>query len=123
MIYLPYIGGLMAIFWGVAHIAATNPVIRSFGALSIDNKRILAMEWIVEGISLCLIGTLVLLSMILGKQEDVLFQLILIMCAVALFLFAGLALFTGARTKQLPFRVCPFIEMGAGILVFAGIYS
>ena len=52
MNYLSYISGATAIVWGVAHIAATNPVIKSFGQLSKDHQRFLLMEWVAEGISL-----------------------------------------------------------------------
>jgi len=122
MIYLPYIGGAMAIVWGVAHIAVTNPVVENFGPLSKDNHRILVMEWIAEGIALCFIGVLVILTMTVSEPDNILFRLVLISSALTLFLFAGLSVFTGARTSQLPFRMCPFIEMGSGILILIGSY-
>ena len=123
MIFMVYIGAVIAIAWGVAHIVATKPVIKGFGRLSFDNQRILAMEWIAEGISLCFIGLLVVLTVIWGQPGDALVRIILRMSALVLAVFAGLAVFTGARTSQIPFRICPFIEMGAGVLILIGSYS
>ena len=120
---LIYIGSAIIIAWGVAHIMATKPVIKGFGRLSIDNQRILAMEWIAEGISLCFIGLLVVLTVIMGQPGDALVRLILGMSALILFVFAGLAVFTGARTSKIPFKICPFIEVGAGVLILIGSFS
>ena len=45
--------------WGIAHLFATRAVVKGFGEISKDNKKIITMEWIVEGVSLIFIGTLV----------------------------------------------------------------
>ncbi len=113
----------MAMAWGIAHIVATKPVINGFGQLSKDNRRILAMEWIAEGISLCFVGLLVILTVLLGDPGDALVRLILWLGAAILFVFAALAVFTGARTSQIPFRICPFIEMVAGAFILVGSFS
>ncbi|MBA7553431.1 hypothetical protein ES705_46022 [subsurface metagenome] len=42
-------GGLLNILWGVSHLFPTNSVVNGFGNISIDNKRIILMEWINEG--------------------------------------------------------------------------
>lgn len=120
MNYLPYIGGAMAIAWGLAHIAATKPVVADFGSLSSDSRRILLMEWIAEGIALCFIGLLVILTMLEGEPDSFLHVLVLRSCSLALIAFAVLSAFTGARTIRIPFRICPFVEMGSGILIFTG---
>jgi hypothetical protein len=44
------------------HLAPTRAVVESFGAISRDNRRILIMEWIAEGLTHISLGVLVALS-------------------------------------------------------------
>ena len=46
------IGAAITIVWGVAHLFPTKSVVKGFGDITADNKNIIAMEWIVEGVSL-----------------------------------------------------------------------
>jgi len=55
---LLYSGSAFIAFWGIAHLLPTRSVISGFGEISVDNKRIITMEWIVEGISLIFIGAI-----------------------------------------------------------------
>jgi hypothetical protein len=56
-----FAGAAILLFWGLMHISKTVPVVKTFGELSIDNKRILSMEWISEGMLLVFLGLLVTL--------------------------------------------------------------
>jgi hypothetical protein len=56
---LLYVGGAIPFLWGTAHLFPTKSVVRGFGEISADNKNIITMEWIIEGIALIFIGTLV----------------------------------------------------------------
>ena len=47
-----YIAAALTGIWGVAHLFATKGVVKGFGDITIDNRRIIAMEWIVEGVAL-----------------------------------------------------------------------
>ena len=49
---LLYCGAALPLFWGVAHLFPTRQVIAGFGSISEDNKRILTMEWIIEGVGI-----------------------------------------------------------------------
>ena len=50
---LPYAGAAIVILWGVAHIAIpTRSIVDGFGPISPDNRRILLMEWLMEGVLL-----------------------------------------------------------------------
>jgi hypothetical protein len=55
-----YLGSIIILFWGIAHIIPTKSVVNGFIKISEDNKRIISMEWIAEGLTLCFIGVLVL---------------------------------------------------------------
>jgi hypothetical protein len=54
-----YLGAALTALWGIAHLFPTKSVVEGFGDISIDNKRIITMEWIVEGVSLFFMGLLV----------------------------------------------------------------
>ncbi len=56
---LLYSGSFFLFFWGIAHLFPTRSVVRGFGDISIDNKRIITMEWIIEGVSLIWIAVVV----------------------------------------------------------------
>jgi hypothetical protein len=45
--------------WGIVHLLATKGVIAGFGELSADNRHIITMEWIVEGVALISTATFV----------------------------------------------------------------
>jgi hypothetical protein len=49
---LLYIASALTGLWGVAHLFATRGVVAGFGDLTADNRRIITMEWIVEGVAL-----------------------------------------------------------------------
>ena len=56
---LAYIGAGFVAFWGIAHLFPTKNVVADFGDISEDNRNIITMEWIVEGVALIFIGVLV----------------------------------------------------------------
>ena len=58
---LAYAAGGVLVLWGVAHIAPTRAVASSFGSLSVDNRRVLIMEWVAEGFTHIFVGLLVIL--------------------------------------------------------------
>jgi len=55
------LGSLVITVWGIAHLFPTKSIVKGVGSISLDNRRIITMEWIVEGLTLCFIGVLVLL--------------------------------------------------------------
>jgi len=59
---LAYVASALLVSWGSAHIINTGPVADAFGDISRDNRRILVMEWIAEGITHISLGTLVVLA-------------------------------------------------------------
>jgi hypothetical protein len=46
-------------FWGVARLFATCGVVAGFGELTGENRRIITMEWIVEGRALVALAALI----------------------------------------------------------------
>lgn len=115
-----YIGSSAIILWGVAHVAPTRSVVGGFGPISGDNKRIITMEWIAEGLTLCFIGLLVLLITALDGSQDSVSRNVYRISAVMLLVMAGLSLLTGARTSIVPIKVCPIVKTTVAALFLLG---
>ena len=56
---LLYVGSALPLLWGISHLFPTGSVVKGFGDISLENKRIIMMEWIIEGVALIFIGVLV----------------------------------------------------------------
>jgi hypothetical protein len=112
-----YLAGTMLILWGAAHAAATRPVVASFGDLSVDNKRILAMEWVAEAITHVSLGALVVLFAAIEGSDGSAAALVYRTVAAALVGLGTLTALTGARTPVIWFRVCPFVLGTAAVLL------
>lgn len=116
---LLYIASVFIIIWGIAHLFPTASVIRGFGDITQDNKLIITMEWIIEGVSLIFTGLLIGVLTFVNPENKVsyfLFSLIVIFLIV----LAIISFFTGFRVKFLPFRLCPFILIIAATLILIG---
>lgn len=114
-----YIGSVAIIFWGIAHIVPIKSVVTGFGPISEDNKRIITMEWIAEGLAMCFIGVLVLTTVMEGSQTPVSLN-VYRLSAVMLIIMAALTAVTGARTSITPIKVCPFIKTIVAVLLLLG---
>ncbi len=117
---LLYIGSVLIIIWGMAHIFPTKSMADGFGAISMENRRILIMEWISEGLSLCFLGLLVILVTILGSGENIVSVIVYRAVAGILIIMAILTIFTGARSSIIPIKICPVVKTVSAILIFMG---
>ena|SRR4030042_7049445 len=116
-----YISAAMLVFWGIAHLIATRSVVKNFGHVSLDNKHIIAMEWIVEGIFLIFIGTVIAVLTYFDYKNDVSILMYLI-CFVTLNILAIVSLYTGFKIRFLPFRLCPFIFLISAFLIIVALF-
>ncbi len=119
-VILLYVGAVVITLWGIAHIVATKPIVSGFGSISEDNRRIITMESIAEGLTLCFIGVLVLLVLSLGGSKNQTSFIVYLACAVMLIAMAILTAVTGARTSILPYKICPGVKAVVAILFFLG---
>jgi len=117
---LLYIGAAVITLWGIAHIVPTKSVVSGFGSISQDNKRIITMEWIAEGLALCFIGLLVLFVTIWGEARNQTSIIVYMTSAAMLVIMAALTSVTGARTSIVPIKICPFVKVAVAILFFLG---
>jgi hypothetical protein len=113
---LIYIGSAIIILWGIAHIIPVRNIIKGFGDISADNKKILAMELIAEGLTLIFLGVLPLLIVFLGWALSINGFIVYRAEAVMLMVMAVLTLLTGSRTPPIWYKICPLVKVAAGIL-------
>jgi len=116
---LLYLGAAMTVLWGVAHLFPTSSVVKGFGAISTDNRNIITMEWIVEGVSLIFIGALVATVTFIDPVTAISIA-VFILSVIGLFLLATVSLFTGFKVNFLPFKLCPFIFTASALLILIG---
>jgi hypothetical protein len=116
---LLYVGGAIPFLWGTAHLFPTKSVVRGFGEISADNKNIITMEWIIEGIALIFIGTLVAVVTSIDYQS-VVSRAVFILSAGGLIVLAIISIFTGYKINFLPFKLCPAIFTASALLILVG---
>jgi uncharacterized membrane protein YwaF len=114
-----YISGMLTLLWGIAHLFPTAGVVQGFGDISSDNKLIITMEWIIEGLTLIFLGVL---TIVVTKTEtqNKLAKNVYILITGMLFAMAILSVFTGFRINFLPFQLCPIIFSASAILIIIG---
>jgi hypothetical protein len=114
-----YIGSALPLIWGIAHLFPTKSVVRGFGEISNDNKNIITMEWLIEGIALIFIGILVA-TITFINPINIISTTIYLMSSACLLILAIISLFTGFRINFIPFRMCPIIFTSSAILITIG---
>ncbi len=102
--------------WGIAHIAPTAAVVKGFGEISADNRRIITMEWVAEGLALIFIGVLVFLVTLAGAATAV-SLVVYRACAGMLLVMAVWTALTGAKTSIIPIKICPYVKTVCAILI------
>jgi uncharacterized membrane protein len=116
---LLYVAGALTGLWGVAHLSATRGVVAGFGELTADNRRIITMEWIVEGVALVSLAALVISVTAVDAAATVASAAYGVTIATLLVL-ALVSLATGFRVAFLPFRLCPLIFTLSALLIALG---
>ncbi len=116
---LLYVGAALPIIWGIAHLFPTRSVVQGFGKISVDNRRIITMEWIVEGVALIFIGVLVAAVTIVAEHQ-VTSLIVYLLSAITLLILALVSLFTGFKINFFPFKLCPVLFTTSAILITIG---
>ena len=115
--FLIYISSIIITLWGLAHIIPTKNIVRGFGEISKNNKMIISMEWISEGIFLIFIGLLNWSIALFGSIESREAKVVGFLSIVFLIMMSILSLFTGARTNIMPMKICPAVKTFCAILI------
>ena len=116
-----YIASLLLVFWGIAHLFPTKPVVKEFGDISLDNKRIITMEWINEGATLIFIGITIAAVTYMDHASPV-SKTVYRVSFLMLNAMSIISLFTGFKINFLPYKLCPVIFTGTSFLIILGCY-
>jgi len=119
---LLYIAGALTLLWGISHLIPTAGVVRDFGDISTDNKLIIAMEWIGEGLTLVFLGLLTII-VTMSDSESMLARNVCLSIVCMLFSMTIVSLCTGFRIDFLPFKLCPLIFSSSAALIIVGMKS
>ena len=117
---LVHIGSVVIFIWGIGHLMPTSSIVKGFGPLSQDNRRIITMEWIAEGLTLCSIGVLASMCMLVGGPDRQVSVIMVRALAILLIMMAILSAFTGGRTSILPMKLCPYVKTTVALLFVIG---
>jgi len=113
-----YVAAAMTGVWGVAHLLATKGVVKGFGDITVDNRRIITMEWLVEGVALVSTAAFVAAATAIQPEATV-SSAVYAVAAATLVVLAIVSSFTGFRVAFLPFRLCPLIfGVSAALIVW-----
>ena len=115
---LLYVGSTVIFLWGIGHLIPTRGVVADFGEISPDNRKIITMEWLIEGLTLCFLGLLVAVVATVLGPDDIATRLIARLAGAMLLVLATVSLFTGARTSVLPMKLCPFVKTAVALSFF-----
>lgn len=118
---LLYLGSSVLFFWGAAHLFPTRSVVKGFGDISPDNKRIITMEWIIEGLALMFIAAVVA-SVTYFDYASAISRTVYWLSFVMLNILSGVSLLTGFKVNFLPYKLCPVIFTTASVLIVTGSY-
>jgi hypothetical protein len=105
--------------WGVSHLLATKGVVAGFGDISVDNRRIITMEWIVEGVALISTAAFVAVAGAIDPKSKVATAVFGVAIAT-LVVLAAVSLFTGFRVRFFAYRLCPLIFTLSAVLIALG---
>ncbi len=117
--FLLYLAAFLTAAWGVAHLFPTKNVVRGFGGISLDNQRVITMEWINEGATLIFIGVLTA-AVTLVDPASLVARTVYWLAIIMLNALSIISLFTGFKVNFLPYRLCPIIFTGSSLLIFLG---
>jgi hypothetical protein len=118
---LVYAGSIVIILWGIAHIIPTRAIVHGFGEISEDNRKVLTMEVIAEGLTLVFLGALPLAVTVLVGVQDRTAGIVYLACAGMLLAMAVLTGVTGARTSTIWYKLCPAVKTIAAALFILGV--
>lgn len=116
---LLYAGAALPLIWGVAHLFPTRNVVAGFGDISLDNKRVITMEWINEAAALVFISAVVFAATFIDHTSPV-SQAVYGLSFVALNALSVISLTTAFKISFLPYKLCPLFFTTSSILILLG---
>jgi len=115
---LAYVAAGLVAVWGVAHAVPTRQVVAGFGAITVDNRRVILQEWLAEAFRRWGLAAVVVTTVV-GGAESVVTVAVYRVAACLLVGLAGLTTVTGARTPVVWFKICPVLLSVSAVLLLA----
>jgi hypothetical protein len=119
---LLYVAAGLTGLWGISHLFATRGAVAGFGDISIDNRRVITMEWISEGVALISVAAFVTVTTAIEPHAR-LSSAVFAIAIATLVTLAVVSIFTGFRIAFLPYRLCPFIFGLSAVLIAVGAWG
>lgn len=93
-----FVGSAIVIGWGVAHIAIpTKSIMRGFGPITPNNRRIFLTDWLMEGDLLIFPGLLIALVRALAPEDEIGPMIVYRTSAAVLIAMAAISMATGGE--------------------------
>jgi hypothetical protein len=117
---LAWVAAAVVFLWGVSHVIPTGQVVAGFGDIGDDNRRVITMEWVAEGLSFMFVAVLVATvassGSAPGSAEDLVYRL----SSGFLVAMGAWTAVTGARTGVIWFKMCPVVmAVSSALLITA----
>jgi hypothetical protein len=116
---LALIAAALTIGWGVAHLFPTRSVVSGFGDIGTENRRVITMEWIFEGVTLIFAGLLTAAVSLAADNNSVTATVAFTATAALLIVMAVISLLTAGRNTFIAYRLCAPIFSASAILLLA----
>ena len=116
---LAYVAAGIVFLWGVSHIIPTKQVVAGFGEISRDNRLIITMEWVAEGLSFMFVAVLIVTVTWSGSVPEAASDLVYWVCIGFLLTIGVWTGMTGARTGVIWFKMCPVVMSVTSALLLA----
>ncbi|HSR15271.1 MAG TPA: hypothetical protein VLL51_05935 [Gemmatimonadales bacterium] len=122
---LAYVAAGIVFLWGLSHIVPTKQVVAGFGDISQDNRYVITMEWVAEGLSFMFVAALVVAVTWSSKTPEAAEDLVYRVGTGFLLAIGAWTAVTGARTTgggAIWFKMCPVVMTVASGLLIAASY-
>ena len=118
---LAWLAGIVVAGWGVMHIMPSKKVVAGYEPLTDENRWILLMEWVAEGIAYIFVGVLLAAATVRGAHGNEVTVTVYAVSAGMLVVMAVWTVLTGARASNVMFKICPVVLTSAAAMLLAAI--
>jgi hypothetical protein len=118
---LLYLGSALPVFWGILHLLPTRSVVSEFGDITLDNKRIITMEWIIEGAVLIFIGVIVVAVTYIDYSHKI-SRVVYWLSFLMLNALSVISFRTSFKINFLPYKLRPIVFTSSSSLIMIGCY-
>ena len=110
---------VLTVGWGVAHLLPTRSIVNGFGDIGTENRRVITMEWVFEGVTLIFAGVLTAAVSLAGDDSSATVTVAYLVTAALLIVMAAISLATAGRNTFIAYRLCAPIFSASAILLLA----